>query len=104
MESSDRQQHDRFLRLFVENEVALRGFVRSLVPTLEDAREVMQETAAVPVAKFVALHDCRWMNSSEQLATGDVIRIGQRIELSAGSAEVLFTTGAKLKIVGPAII
>jgi len=61
-------------------------------------------THGVPVAKFVALHDCRWTNSSEQLATGDVIEIGQRIELSAGSAEVLFTTGAKLKIVGPAIV
>ena len=57
MESSDRHQHDQFLRLFVENEVGLRSFVRSLVPTLEDAREVMQETAAVLWANFDQL-DC----------------------------------------------
>lgn len=52
MGSLDRDNHDQFLRLFVENEEALRGFVRSLVPTLEDAREVMQETAAVLWRKF----------------------------------------------------
>ena len=52
MDSVDRDNHDRFLRLYVENEEALRGFVRSLVPTLEDAREVMQETASVLWRKF----------------------------------------------------
>lgn len=52
MAPSDREKHDRFLRLYVENEEALRGFVRSLVPTLEDAREVMQETAALLWRKF----------------------------------------------------
>lgn len=52
MDPLDRDNHDQFLRLFVENEEALRGFVRSLVPTLEDAREVMQETAAVLWRKF----------------------------------------------------
>lgn len=52
MVPTDRDNHDQFLRLFVENEESLRGFVRSLVPTLEDAREVMQETAAVLWRKF----------------------------------------------------
>ncbi|NCF89057.1 MAG: sigma-70 family RNA polymerase sigma factor [Verrucomicrobiaceae bacterium] len=52
MDPSDRDAHDRFLRLYVENEEALRGFVRSLVPTLEDAREVMQEAATVLWQKF----------------------------------------------------
>ena len=42
MDPVDRDNHDQFLRLYVENEEALRGFVRSLVPTLDDAREVMQ--------------------------------------------------------------
>lgn len=55
MAPADRDNHDQFLRLFVENEVALRGFVRSLVPTLEDSREVMQETAAVLWRKFEEL-------------------------------------------------
>ena len=49
---SERERHDLFLRLYVQHEEALRGFVRSLVPTLEDAREVMQEVAAVLWRKF----------------------------------------------------
>ncbi|MGB0580111.1 MAG: sigma-70 family RNA polymerase sigma factor [Limisphaerales bacterium] len=52
MDPLDRDHHDQFLRLYVEHEESLRGFVRSLVPTLEDAREVMQETASVLWRKF----------------------------------------------------
>ena len=55
MTAAENDRHDRFLRLYVEHEEALRGFVRSLVPTLEDAREVMQEVAAVLWKKFEAL-------------------------------------------------
>lgn len=49
---SEHERHDRFIRLYVANEESLRGFVRSLVPTREDAREVMQEVAAVLWRKF----------------------------------------------------
>ena len=59
MASTDNRNHDQFLRCYVENEVALRGFVRSLVPTLEDAQEVMQETAAVLWKKFGELESTR---------------------------------------------
>lgn len=52
MTPDDRTRHDRFIRLYVANEESLRGFVRSLVPTREDAREVMQEVAAVLWRKF----------------------------------------------------
>jgi RNA polymerase sigma-70 factor (ECF subfamily) len=52
MDDSGHDKNDHFLRLYVENEEALRGFVRSLVPTLEDAREVMQDVAAVLWRKF----------------------------------------------------
>ncbi len=38
MTHDERENHDHFLRLYVENEEALRGFVRSLVPTLEGMR------------------------------------------------------------------
>jgi RNA polymerase sigma-70 factor (ECF subfamily) len=55
MNPNDQDNHNQFLRLYVENEEALRGFVRSLVPTREDAREVMQETAAVLWRKFEEL-------------------------------------------------
>lgn len=48
----DAARHDQFLRLFSANEPAIHGFVRSLLPTREDAREVMQEVAVVLWRKF----------------------------------------------------
>lgn len=55
MTPDEQQRHDLFLRLYMQQEDALRGFVRSLVPTLEDAREVMQEVAAILWRKFDTL-------------------------------------------------
>jgi RNA polymerase sigma-70 factor (ECF subfamily) len=52
MSPDEQQRHDQFLQLYVAHEEALRGFVRGLVPTREDAREVMQETAAILWRKF----------------------------------------------------
>lgn len=47
--------HADFLRLYVEHEPSLRGFVRSLVPTLEDANDVMQEAAMALWKRFGSL-------------------------------------------------
>lgn len=55
MEPFNSSKHDQFMHLYMENEQALRGFIRSLVPTLEDSKEVMQETAAVLWRKFESL-------------------------------------------------
>ena len=55
MTQTERERQDLFLRLYVEHEEGLRSFVRSLVPTLEDSREVMQEVAAVLWRKFETL-------------------------------------------------
>jgi RNA polymerase sigma-70 factor (ECF subfamily) len=44
--------HQRFLRLFMASEPAIRAFVRSLVPTLADSNDVMQEIAVVLWQKF----------------------------------------------------
>ena len=55
MYPKEKEKHDKFLQLYVETESSLRGFVRSLVPTLEDAKEVMQGTAAVLWRKFEQL-------------------------------------------------
>jgi RNA polymerase sigma-70 factor (ECF subfamily) len=57
MNPTDPDQHNQFLRLYVDNEESLRGYVRSLLPTLEDAREVMQNTAAILWKKFEQLDD-----------------------------------------------
>jgi RNA polymerase sigma-70 factor (ECF subfamily) len=55
MKPAENDKHDEFLRLYVEHEEALNGFVRTLVPTREDAREVMQEVAVVLWRKFAEL-------------------------------------------------
>ena len=52
MPDLDSTRHDQFLRLFTTHEPAVRGFVRSLLPTREDAHEVMQEVALVLWRKF----------------------------------------------------
>ena len=64
MTESDRKQHDHFLRLFMEHEESLRVFVRSLLLTHDEEREVMQEVAVVLWRKFDPEMDsqafCRW--------------------------------------------
>jgi RNA polymerase sigma-70 factor (ECF subfamily) len=49
------QHQSDFLPLYVEHEPSLRGFVRSLVPTLEDANDVMQEVAMALWKRFGSL-------------------------------------------------
>jgi RNA polymerase sigma-70 factor (ECF subfamily) len=64
MTESDREQHDQFLRLFMGLEESLRVFVRSLLFTHDEEREVMQEVAVVLWRKFDPNMDsesfCRW--------------------------------------------
>jgi RNA polymerase sigma-70 factor, ECF subfamily len=55
MPPSDPQQHQTFLPLYVEHEPSLRGFVRSLVPTLDDVQDVMQEVATALWKRFHTL-------------------------------------------------
>jgi len=57
MTPAENTKHDQFLRLYVSNEEALLGFVRTLVPSREDAREVMQEVAVVLWQKLGELDD-----------------------------------------------
>lgn len=45
-------KHAKFQVLYLENEQALLGFVRSLVQTLDEAKEIMQETATILWCKF----------------------------------------------------
>jgi len=57
MQAINSQRHELFLRLYAEHEPALRGFVRSLVPTREDSRDVMQEIAVILWRKFGEIMD-----------------------------------------------
>lgn len=55
MTPAENAKHDQFLRLYVSHEEALLSFVRTLVPSREDAREVMQEVAVVLWRRFEEL-------------------------------------------------
>ena len=55
------------------------------------------------VAQFGALHDVRWVAPNTQFSPGDRLRPGQRVELSAGSAGVIFASGAEVTLLGPCI-
>lgn len=64
MTDLDREQHDQFLRFFMRHEESLRVFLRSLLFTHDEQREVMQEVAVVLWRKFDVGMDsqsfCRW--------------------------------------------
>jgi len=49
--------HEQFLRLFTANEAAIRAYVRRLVPTRDDAADVMQGIALVLWKKFSELEE-----------------------------------------------
>jgi RNA polymerase sigma-70 factor (ECF subfamily) len=55
MARAEPPDHEVFFRLYVAAEPSLRGFVRSLVPTVDDMQEVMQEVAMVLWRKFDTL-------------------------------------------------
>jgi RNA polymerase sigma-70 factor (ECF subfamily) len=57
MEQDTAATHERFLTLFTANEPAIRAFVRRLVPTRQDAADVMQSVALVLWRKFPALEE-----------------------------------------------
>lgn len=52
MPTAEREQHQRFLRLFTTHEPAIRAFIRRLLPSRADADDVMQEAAIVLWEKF----------------------------------------------------
>lgn len=55
----DHSQHDQFLRLYAEHEVALHTFVRSLLPTRQEASEVMQEVIVALWQGFASAQEFR---------------------------------------------
>jgi RNA polymerase sigma-70 factor, ECF subfamily len=52
MADSGPERHEAFLRHFTDSDAALRAYVRTLVPTRDDAAEIMQEISLVLWRKF----------------------------------------------------
>lgn len=57
MAQDNPDSHERFLTLLTVNEPAIRAFVRRLVPTRQDAADVMQGVTLVLWRKFRELED-----------------------------------------------
>ncbi len=57
MERNSADLHESFVALFLANEPAIRAFVRRLVPTRQDAVDVMQDVALVLWRKLRELND-----------------------------------------------
>ena len=64
-------------------------------PSSTDAPEV--------IAHFTELSSCRWMDEGALFQVGEAVREGQRIELSAGSAQIRFLSGTDVELIGPTI-
>ena len=54
MSEKDAEKHELFLTLFTANEPAIRAFVRRLLPSRQDAADVMQGIALILWRKFNA--------------------------------------------------
>ncbi len=52
MSPEETERHEQFLRSFTASELAIRAYVRRLVPTRADADDVMQEVSVVLWKKF----------------------------------------------------
>jgi class 3 adenylate cyclase len=64
------------------------------------------ERASVPpaiVARFGSIDAAKWVAANVRYQAGDPIMAGQRLELSAGTLPINFTSGAAITLVGPAI-
>lgn len=57
-----------------------------------------------PVARLTQLTDAQWMTPDLHLRRGDAVTAEQRLELQAGTAELTFASGARMRITGPTIV
>lgn len=88
MTEPDQAAQTRFLDLYAENEDSLRLFLRSLLFSRDEEREVMQEVAAVLWQKFDASHDSqafrRWAFGVARMAVLSFRRDRARDRLTFG--------------------
>ncbi len=58
---------------------------------------------ATPVARVGPMENARWVAPETRLQPGDLLRPGQSLELSTGSAVVEFVSGARVTLLAPCI-
>jgi hypothetical protein len=89
MDHENAEFHEQFLRLFTANEAAIRAYVRRLVPTRDDAADVMQGISLVLWKKFAELDELDGFTVETPAA--DVVDFGTEfsVDVAGGSLRVL---------------
>ena len=54
-----------------------------------------------PAARLVATTNCRWTDAAAVILSGSDLRPGQKIDLAAGEAQIVFHRGAVVTLFGP---
>jgi hypothetical protein len=75
-----------------------RQAVRDIV---QERSKIQSQPAEMPAAILVRTHECHWTNE-RLLNPGDTLAVGQKMELRSGLAEIIFTSGARIILEGPA--
>jgi hypothetical protein len=57
-----------------------------------------------PAAQLVAAKNCRWTHEATAIAIGSQLRPGQKIELAAGEAQIVFARGAVVTVRGASVL
>jgi hypothetical protein len=57
-----------------------------------------------PVARLVRMVDCRWKDGAAAPKAGDDLSSGRKLELETGVAELIFKSGARTVLEGPATL
>jgi hypothetical protein len=70
----------------------------------KSATPALPESSKQAIAYFEKLENCRWMNRHETVDQGSSLFVSDRIELSSGKANVLFSNGAIISLEGPSIV
>ena len=73
-------------------------------PFKHDARETatLESEPDSFVARLTGVKDCQWTGRANALKIGDHLRRGERLDMTAGVAEITFDSGAQVLLEGPA--
>lgn len=65
---------------------------------------VLPRVAPGYVARLMRTQDCQWADDAEAPRDGTLLKVGQRLNVAAGLAEIAFACGAKAILEGPAVL
>jgi hypothetical protein len=73
------------------------------VPDTTPSNSTRNVPETTPVAILARSYDCTWSDADATIADGDSLHGGQRLSLRSGLAEIVFASGARVILQGPAV-